>query len=190
MKRLHTAVYSLLLSCALLPAADIPRPAPDYPIPLTNGQTLRTADFKGKVVVVEFLLTTCPGCQAAAGILSRMQAELGPEKLQVIGVAVNEGAERLVGAFIDMHAKNFPIGVRNIDSARAYLQIPIMTRLLFPQMAFIDKNGVIRSQHGGANDEAFFANEEKSIRDEIAKLLNEKGPAPAAKKSPAASAKR
>jgi peroxiredoxin len=188
-KTLLPGAAAFLLLSLSLPAADVPRPAPDFPIPLTNSQTLRTADFKGKVVVVEFLLTTCPGCQNAAGILSRLQAEYGPAQFQVIGIAVNEGAERLVGAFQSQYAQNFPVGVRNIDSARAYLQIPIMNRLLFPQMVFIDKQGVIRAQHGGANDEAFFANEEKSIRDLVATLVKEKGPA-AAKKAAPSSAKK
>jgi peroxiredoxin len=183
---MRTASALLLLSAAAV-AADIPRPAPDFPIPLTNGQTLRTADFKGKVVVVEFLLTTCPGCQNAAAILSRLQAEFGPARFQVIGVAVNEGAERLVNGFQSQYAQNFPIGVRTIDHSRAYLQIPIMNRLLFPQMVFIDKNGVIREQHGGANDEVFFSNEDKNIRDIVTRLLAEKGPAPSTAKKAAPS---
>jgi peroxiredoxin len=179
---LRAAASAALLVCAL-PAADIPRPAPDFPIPIPGGKTLKTSEFKGKVVIVEFLLTTCPGCQAAARILSQMQTEFGTDKLQVIGVAVNKGAETLIGAFAQQYAPNFPIGVRDVDASRAFLQIPIMNRLTFPQMAFIDKNGVIRSQHGGEGDEAFFANEEASIRAEIKKYLAEKpAPPPARKK--------
>jgi len=180
-------MFAALLTALSLVADDIPRPAPDFPIPMTDGRTLRSSDYKGKVVVLEFLLTTCPACQNAAHILSRLQGEYGPKGFIVIGVAINQGAERLVGDFMANHATTFPVGVRNEDAARAYLQIPIMNRLLFPQMVFIDRYGVIRSHRGGGNDEGFFADEEKNLRFEIERLLKEPGknaaaPKPAAKK--------
>ena len=181
---LRHLVVAGLWSALAATGGDIPRPAPDFPIPMPDGRILRPADYKGKVVVVEFLLTTCPACQNAAHILSRLQGEYGPKGLVIIGVAINAGAERLVGGFMANHATTFPVGVRNEDAARAYLQIPIMNRLLFPQLVFIDRNGVIRSHRGGGNDETFFADEEKNLRLEIERLLKEPAKNTAASKRP------
>lgn len=48
-----------LLACATLAfAADLPRQAPDLTIPLPGGKTAKLSEYKGKVVIVAFILTT------------------------------------------------------------------------------------------------------------------------------------
>ena len=49
------------------------------------------SSLKGKVVVIQFLFTWCPHCQATAQWLSKMKAELGPKGLEVIGVTTYYG---------------------------------------------------------------------------------------------------
>ena len=98
---LTRALLLALLTSALVCAAEIPRPAPaDFLIPLPDGRTLKIVDLKGKVVVVEFLLTTCPGCQNAARILTHLLEEYGPKGVEVVGIATNPGAERDIVNFI------------------------------------------------------------------------------------------
>jgi peroxiredoxin len=156
-------------------AADIPRPAPDFDIPLTDGRVLKLASYRGKVVLVEFLLTTCPGCQVAARLLSQVQTQYGGA-VAVLGVAINPGAEKEVAGFKLNYATTFPVGVRNNDAANGFLQIPIMSRMLMPQLVIIDKKGVIREQHGG-EDMAFWTNEERRIHEAVQKYLAEGEPA-------------
>jgi peroxiredoxin len=161
--------------------AEVPRPAPDLAIPLPSGQSIRTADCKGKIVVVEFLLTSCPGCQNAARILTRLRAEYASRGFEVIGVATNADAEKDIGNFIRKTGATFPVGHRTLDDAKAYLQIPAASSILVPQLVFIDRTGAIRSQHG-SEDQFFFLEEERNIRREIEALLSEnKAPAKAAR---------
>ena len=178
----------LFVSAALLGlAADIPRPAPDFPIPLPDGQTIKTANYKGKVLIVEFLVTTCPGCQNGARILTRLRNEFGPKGFEVLGIATNPGADKGIGNFVQKTGATFPIGYRTLDAAKTYLQIPVMVNMMVPQFVFIDRAGTIRSQHGG-DDQFFFLEEERNIRKELTALLAEgKAPitaAPAAGKAP------
>jgi len=50
---------ALLFSIAAsLLAADIPRPAPDITIPAVGGKVLKSSDYRGKVLVALFVLTT------------------------------------------------------------------------------------------------------------------------------------
>lgn len=163
----------------LLPASLLgqrtftPRPAPEVRFTSTKGEQIRLSQYKGKVVVVEFLLTTCPSCMEAAKLLSRLQTELGPKGFQAIGLAIDAGAGTRISEFARNHATTFPVGVYPDPDARKFIQVSLMTRMLMPQLSFVDRKGMIRD-HRGAEDSAFFSNEEKNVRAIVNKLLAEK----------------
>src|SRR5450759_3766780 len=75
-----------LLATAMPPAraAQLPRPSPDFAINLGQGKQVRISQYKGKTVVVAFILTTCPHCQKAIGVLSKVQREYGARGLQAV----------------------------------------------------------------------------------------------------------
>jgi len=62
------------------------RNAPDFTLSDSDGKQVTLSSFRGKYVVLEVLLVTCPHCQAAAKVLEKMQAEY-PDQLQVLGVS-------------------------------------------------------------------------------------------------------
>lgn len=51
---------SLLSALSAVPsrAATLPRPAPEFPVRLAGGRVVKPTDFKGKVVLFGFILTT------------------------------------------------------------------------------------------------------------------------------------
>lgn len=155
-------------------AAQIPRPAPELTINGSSGQTFQLSQFKGKVVVVEILSTTCSHCQNSARVLSKVNAELGAKGFQPVGMAINDNPN--VGEFIRSFGVNFPVGVGKRDDAFAFLQHSVMSSFYFPQMVFIDRKGMIRAQYGG-NDAFVQNNEEANVRNMVNQLLNESGPA-------------
>ena len=55
------------------------REAPELFLTDTSGKQVRLSLLRGKVVVLEFMLTTCPHCQNTARLLSRLQREYGPK---------------------------------------------------------------------------------------------------------------
>src|ERR1700710_729890 len=71
-------------------AAPVPRPATPFKMTEPSGQQVDITSFKGKVVLVQFLFTWCPHCQATAKMLTKLQNEFGPKGLQIIGVAFND----------------------------------------------------------------------------------------------------
>lgn len=173
------------LAAAGIPAAfaqQVPRPAMDVEFVSHLGEKIRLSDLKGKVVAVEILLTTCPGCQKAATTLSKLQTEYGPRGFHVIGLAVNQGAGPQIAGFVSNFAKTFPVGVYSLNKAYDFLQKSVMDRVLMPQLAFVDRTGNIRAQYGG--NEPFFQDEEKNARVIIEKLIKEPGGA-ATKSAPA-----
>ena len=179
------------LSAAGLPVAalaqQLPRPAGEIEFVSHTGERIKLSSLKGKVVAVEVLLTTCPGCQRSATALSKLQTEYRARGFQVIGLAINEGAGPQLPGFTNSYAKTFPVGVYPQEKAFAFLQHSVMSRVLMPQVAFVDRAGNVREQHGGSD--AFFNDEEKSMRAVIEKLLKEPGGA-ATKSAPKSASKK
>jgi thiol-disulfide isomerase/thioredoxin len=172
---IRTFVAASALLCATVvsgTAAQIPRPAPEYVINMPGGGQELLSKHKGKVIVMEFLMTTCPHCQKSAEILSKLQREYG-QKIQILGVAINPNPD--VAGFTRQYATGFPVGTNTRETALGFLQISIMAGNFYvPQMAFIDKKGQIRAQYGG-NDVFLGAAQEANMRAMIDRLLAEPG---------------
>lgn len=163
-------LFALAALAALsLVAADVPRPAPDFTVKMPNGKDVKLSDYKGKVVVLEFLLTTCPHCQRASQGINKVYRELGPQGLQPIGVAVNDMANMLVDDYVKQFNLDFPVGWSLRDPVISFLQHPVMLMMSFPNLVIIDREGQIRHQFPGGD--AFFENEEKNLRDAVLPLL-------------------
>ena len=66
-------VLTILLCAAALFAADALRRAPGFALMDSKGQLHDLADYRGKVVVLEFMQTTCPHCAGFAPTLQKAQ---------------------------------------------------------------------------------------------------------------------
>lgn len=154
-----------------LPGADIPRQAPNMTFKMPGGGVIDLTQHKGKVVALEFLITTCPHCQKASQILQKMQDEYGPKGFQALGVATNDMAHMLVPDYVKNFGLRFPVGFAPREQAHEFLQHPMMLIMYVPQLVFLDRKGTIRAQHAGGSD--FFKEEEKNVRAKIEELLKE-----------------
>lgn len=159
----------------------IPRKAPNFVINLNGGKKVSLADHKGKGIIVAFILTTCSHCQAATGLLIKMQTEYGPKGLQVLESAIDQGAEAFVPRFIQQFGPNFPVGFNQFAEAQEFMQHPPMKIMHMPGLVFIDKGGNIIAQHVGSDPEMTDSVQEKTMRGYIAKMLAPAGGAPASK---------
>lgn len=160
-----------------------PKPAPELTIILNSGEHLLLSRFRGKVVVLEFLLTTCPHCATCSAIMQKLHNELG-EKFQPLGAAINPNsmteARMLVPAYISNLGLKFPVGYTPREQAYAWLEAQNSTGpMYFPQVVMIDKKGVIRYYFPGGDD--FFKNEEANMRRLILELSAESAAGAAAK---------
>jgi len=150
-------------------AAKIPRKAGKVTITMNNGEQLVLSSFAGKVVAIEFLLTTCSHCQRCASVLQRMYEEFGSKGFQPLGAAINDDALKLVPGFIGKLGLKYPVGATPRIKAYEFLGANVFEPVQTPQLVFTDRNGVVRAQYGGESD--FFKNEEVNMRKEIEALL-------------------
>ena len=174
------AILAFGLFAASAQAVTVPRPAHEFVIRGPGGDAL-LSQFRGKVVLLAFIFTTCPHCQHSVGIMSGLQNQYGSKGFQALGAAFNEMAAQLVPSFLTQFHPTFPVGYAPRASVLEYLQTPSNFPLSVPVLVFIDKKGIIRSQHMGGDD-PFFKDQEKSMRAELEALLKEPGPARGKKK--------
>jgi peroxiredoxin len=167
-RRARLLLFPLLILLLPLKAANIPRPAGEYKIKTAVGE-LALSQYKGKIVVLEFLLTTCPACKRCSSTMEKLYKEFAGRGVQMLGVAVNEGADKLVRQYVSELGLTYPVGYGDYRAALAFLQHPEIVRFMVPQLVFIDRAGVIRAQYPGTD--AFFNNEEENMRRMIQSLL-------------------
>jgi peroxiredoxin len=163
-------------------AATLPRKAPPFAIQTPDGKQIQVSSYKGKVVTLVFILTTCPHCQAATRALSKLQPEYGPKGVQVIESAIDEQASKLVPGFIQNFSPPFPVGYNNVYQAIDFLQHPAMAVPHMPMMAFIDRQGNIVAQYEGNSDFLVDTHMEENFRKQLDGMLKTSSPA---KKAPA-----
>lgn len=173
---------ALLMTAAAVRAAEVPRKSPDFAVTLEGGKQLRLSQYRGKVVVLAFILTTCPHCQTTIGLLSKDQNQFGGRGLQVVACALERAAPENVPGFIQKFQPPFPVGY-NTDSQGVlnYLQHPPAEVPYMPMLVFIDRQGTIRAQYEGRDP--FILDEtkqEQNLRGKIEEMLKsgpEKGAA-------------
>ena len=161
---------AVLLLAMLLPAAVLPRKAPDFTVNLLQGKSLRLSQYQGRPVVMIFVLTYCTHCQATIAALSKLQKEYAPRGLQVVASAIDPNAEAALPLFLHNFNPPFPVGF-NTNAAAGQLVQPTGKLPQMPLMAFIDRDGNIVAQHEG--EEPFFNDKDRegNLRSEIEKLL-------------------
>ncbi len=175
------AVAVLTIASTWLPAcaAEVGKPTPEFAIRYNDGSQKLLSSFRGKVVCVEFLHTTCPHCQHASEVFSQLYTEYGAKGFQPLGVAWNEMANLLVPDFIKDFKVNYPVGFAPRDEVLSYLGFSTVERTVVPQIVWIDRKGVLRSQTPAMGDENML--KEPYWRQMIETLIKEPGPSAAHK---------
>ena len=151
-------------------------PAFSFAIPGQGQKSL--ADYAGKVVALEFIYTTCPHCQAASHVMSKLQNEYGARGLQVLDVAVNPNADLLVENFSKDYQVAFPVGWTTSDNMTKFMGFSD-GRFVVPQLVLIDRKGNIHYQTPALESEKWDAQmKEEVIRAHIEQLLSGSGSKP------------
>ena len=121
------------------------QPAPDFTAQTLDGQTLRLADLRGKVVVLDFWGTWCPPCVKAVPDLRDLQKKHGKDAFALIGIS-SDTDEQILRDFV---AKNQMEWTQYWDRDRKVQQIYGIRA--WPTYIVIDREGVIRLRTTGNN---------------------------------------
>lgn len=174
MRMLQVSILSLLSFGSMAAfAADVPRQSPEFVLNLNGGKQDLLSHYRGKVMLVEFLFTTCPHCQHTAQTLNKLQAEFGARGFQAMGIAFNEMSSMLVPDFVRDYNVKFPVAWAQREQVMGFLQISTMERFVVPQIVLIDRKGQIRAQSPPLGDPKL--QDEANLRVQIDALLKEGG---------------
>ena len=136
---MRTVISTLLCAVALL-AADTVRRAPGFSLPDLKAVQHDLADSRGKVVVLEFMQTTCPHCAVFAAALDKVQQKYG-SKVEILAIANPPDGPGTVAEYISGHKITYPILFDCGQVAYSYLQV---MRFDLPQVYVIDAKGAIQ----------------------------------------------
>lgn len=165
-------LLALAISSAAMP--QLPRKSPEFTIVEPSGKQTLLSSYKGNVVVLGFVHTTCVHCQAFSMVLNKLQKELGPQGFQAIDVAWNDGAIALVNDFVKSFRIDFPVGYSTWDPIMSYLGFSVMDRPVVPLVVVIDRKGMIRAESPPGGDPNL--QDEAKLRALIESMLKEPKP--------------
>jgi thiol-disulfide isomerase/thioredoxin len=130
-------------------AADASR-APVWELKDPDGKPVKSSDFDGKVVILDFWATWCPPCKAEIPGFIELQEKYGEKGLVVVGVSLDEHGSSKVKQFMEEFGMNYPVVMGNIKMMEDFGGEGIPTTFV------IDRGGKIVAKHVGfAPKEAF-----------------------------------
>ena len=122
-----------------------------------DGRSMSTADWRGKVALVNFWATWCGPCREEIPHLVQLQ-ERYPDHLQVVGVSTDEGDPADVAAFAERMGVNYPIVMATDD---LYREFPGVFAL--PTSFIVDPAGNIVQTHVGLISPNIFEQEVRHL---------------------------
>jgi peroxiredoxin len=173
-----TAAFAtaLLLGCILEGCASGPRTvraasvkadkdrhaAPDFTLKDADGKTVHLADYKGKVVLLDFWATWCGPCKIEIPWFMDMQRTKKDKGFEVLGVAMDDNGWEEVKPFLADLKVNYRVVVGDDATSTAYGGVESL-----PTTFLIDRDGKIAAIHVGLTSR-------KDIEDGVDELLQTK----------------
>ena len=129
-------------------------------VAINTGQQISLADYRGKVVLVDFWASWCPPCLDSLPAYDRMRQEIGTEEFEIIAVNVDENtADGL--KFLEKHPVGYPV----LADPDGEIGIPWGIRTL-PRSFLLDREGRIVVKH-----KRFKSGDEIKLKQDITELL-------------------
>jgi thiol-disulfide isomerase/thioredoxin len=122
-----------------------------------KGQTVSSADLRGKVTIVNFWATWCGPCRTEIPDLVALQ-ERYRDYVQVIGISEDEGAPDMVQRFADEHAINYPVAMATDDIREVFPGV-----VALPTSFVLDREGLLVQKHIGLLSKATTEHEVRAL---------------------------
>jgi thiol-disulfide isomerase/thioredoxin len=151
----------------------VPRKASDIGIQIGTDKYLWLSENSGKTCVVAFILTTCPHCQFTIGLLNKIQKDYADKGVQVMASAIEPMSSLHIPDFKKQFQPQFPVGYNEQSYIQKFLGRPDNDPMFMPQLAFVDRNGIIRVQYAGDDPALGKDVQDKSLREALEKTLKE-----------------
>ena len=113
--------------------------APDFSFVSLDGDTIRSLDLRGDVVVLNFWATWCVPCRLEMPSLQSLHEDRANDGVRVLGLATDVGSEKPIRDFLSERDISYSVGRASSALRRAFGGIPGI-----PTTFIIDPDGVIQ----------------------------------------------
>lgn len=124
------------------------QPAPNIELTTLSGQPIALDSLRGKVVMVNFWATSCPGCIKEMPQLVDTYKKYQPRGLEIVAVAMSYDPPEYVRNYVQQRNLPFTVALDTTgEAAKAFNQVK-----LTPTTFIIDRQGRIIQQTLGELD--------------------------------------
>lgn len=156
------AAAAACLAPAALASGSAATPAPDFELPLRSGGTVKLADLRGKVVMLNFWASWCGPCRQEFPILDEMYRKYQPMGFTLVGVNV-ESETKDAERFLSSTPVSFPIAFDSENAVSGKYGVSAM-----PTTLLVDRKGNVRWLH-----RAYKPGDENEYMNQLRRLLRE-----------------
>ena len=129
----------------------------DFVLKDEHNVPVKMADYKGKVVIVNFWATWCGPCKVEIPDFVRLYAEYKDKGLVIVGISIDDSPEQLQ-AFMKEYKMNYPVLQMTPDVETAFGPF-----YGYPTSFFIARDGTICVKHLGPATKEQFEREIKAL---------------------------
>jgi peroxiredoxin len=118
--------------------------APDFALKDAEGKTVHLADYRGKVVLLDFWATWCDPCRLEIPWFIEMQRKNKDRGFEVLGVSMDDEGWEVVKPFVKNIGVNYRVLIGNDQTTEMYGGVDAL-----PTTFLIDRQGKIAAVHIG-----------------------------------------
>ena len=163
-------LIALSAGCSLAAGELSNRRAPGFSLPDSNFKQYDPQDYRGKLLLIEIMQTSCPHCARFSAILEEVRSKYGA-KVAILSIVNPPDNQATVAKYIADHNIKVPILFDCGQAAASYVRAtPQNPSLSIPHVFLIDPEGVIRKdfRYGPDTKEIF---EGTGLFSEVDRLL-------------------
>ena len=159
-----------LASVVATNAIAAPGPAQPFEVVAYDGRRVSLESLRGNAAVLMFFSTECPHCQQTSVQVDPIYRELKQSGFKMVGLSLNPTDEAGLREFAARFRASFPLALSSRKEFSRITGTSVMTRIYYPFLVFLDKDGIIQEEHQGS-EEAWFDNLETNFRKAVEALL-------------------
>ncbi len=146
MRSIRALLCALLTSTVILGSGELSgRRAPGFTLPDSQLKYYDLADYRGKVVLLEIMQSTCPDCQVLAKTLDKLKAKYAG-KVVVLAVVNPPDTQTTVAKFLQESKVSTPVLFDCGQMSASYFKATASNSSMHvPHLFVIDTQGMIRN---------------------------------------------
>jgi cytochrome c biogenesis protein CcmG, thiol:disulfide interchange protein DsbE len=147
------------IAAQAVPSTLARHPAPNFSRQdVSSKRTIRLADFRGKVVLLNFWATWCAPCLTEMPEFREWQRQYGSSRFQVIGVSMDDDSTDVIST-VDRLKIDYPVLMGDEHLGAAYGGV-----MGLPVTFLIDRKGRVRARYENADPATMKRDLERLLR--------------------------